>query len=163
MLWLGPADDLQPVGVWPRAADPTAGPGEGERHRRTVRVRGEVAGAVTVDRSRGEGLTVAEGRLMDDLAAQAALVLERQSLAAVIDREQRAGHLEGLSGREQEVLALLARGLSNAAIAAELHLSIKTVEPVVSAVFTKLGLHADLGTNRRVLAALAYLRDDVRG
>lgn len=52
----------------------------------------------------------------------------------------------------------MARGLSNAAICAELHLSIKTVEPVVSTVFTKLGLHADAGSNRRVLAVLAYLR-----
>ena len=52
----------------------------------------------------------------------------------------------------------MARGLSNAAICQELHLSIKTVEPVVSTIFTKLGLHADAASNRRVLAVLAYLR-----
>ena len=56
------------------------------------------------------------------------------------------------------MLALIARGLSNAAICEELHLSVKTVEPLVSAVFSKLGLRADAGSNRRVLAALAYLR-----
>ena len=52
----------------------------------------------------------------------------------------------------------MARGRSNAAICDELHLSIKTVEPVVSAIFTKLGLSADTANNRRVLAVLAYFR-----
>jgi DNA-binding NarL/FixJ family response regulator len=85
-------------------------------------------------------------------------VLAHLSLADVIDRQQRAGHLDGLSPREQEVLQLIARGMSNAAICAELHLSVKTVEPLVSTVFTKLGLHPDAGSNRRVLAALAYVR-----
>ncbi|MSW64338.1 MAG: DNA-binding response regulator [Actinobacteria bacterium] len=51
----------------------------------------------------------------------------------------------------------MARGLSNTAIAAELHLSVKTVEPVVSTVFGKLGLQPDTRDNRRVLAVLAYL------
>ena len=52
----------------------------------------------------------------------------------------------------------MARGRSNAAICDELHLSIKTVEPIVSTIFTKLGLHADAASNRRVLAVLAYVR-----
>jgi hypothetical protein len=42
--------------------------------------------------------------------------------------------------------------------AEELHLSIKTVEPLVSAIFVKLGLHPDADNNRRVLAVLAFLR-----
>ena len=46
----------------------------------------------------------------------------------------------------------------NAAICDELHLSSKTVEPIVSTIFTKLGLHADAASNRRVLAVLAYVR-----
>ena len=58
----------------------------------------------------------------------------------------------------RQVLELMAAGRSNSAICAELHLSIKTVEPVVSTIFSKLGLHADAGSNRRVLAVLAYLR-----
>ena len=64
-----------------------------------------------------------------------------------------------LSPRERDVLQLMSQGLSNAAICTELHLSIKTIEPVVSTIFTKLGLHADSASNRRVLAVLAYLRN----
>ncbi len=95
--------------------------------------------------------------MLDDLGGQAAFVIEHQRLADVIARQQRAGYLDGLTPREQEVLELLARGLSNSAICRELHLSIKTVEPAVSTIFTKLGLHPDVGSNRRVLAVLAVL------
>ncbi len=123
-----------------------------------MRSRGAVVGALSIDRPRADGLSLAESRLFDDLAAQAGLVIDHLSLSDVIARERRAGHLEGLSPREREVLELMSRGLSNAAICAELHLSIKTVEPVVSAIFTKLGLHADSTSNRRVLAVLAFVR-----
>ncbi len=115
-------------------------------------------GAISVDRAEGDPLSLAELRLLDDLSAQAGLVIEHQGLADVFARQHRAGRLEGLSAREQEVLELLARGLSNAAICRELHLSVKTVEPLISAIFAKLGLHHDAGSNRRVLAALAYAR-----
>jgi hypothetical protein len=84
--------------------------------------------------------------------------IERMSLAKVIEQESEAGHLGGLTPRERDVLDLMAQGLSNAAIAARLHLSIKTVEPVVSSVFAKLGLPAGADSNRRVLAVLEYLR-----
>lgn len=85
------------------------------------------------------------------------LALERLSLGKVIDREERAGHLGGLSPREQEVLELMSQGLSNAAISARLHLSIKTVEPIVSSIFRKLAMPDDSDTNRRVLAVVRYL------
>lgn len=60
-----------------------------------------------------------------------------------------------LSGREREVLGLLARGLSNTGIAQELWLSERTVEAHVARIFDKLGLHRG-NSHRRVLAALAY-------
>ncbi|MGY1683795.1 response regulator transcription factor [Geodermatophilus sp. SYSU D01176] len=62
-----------------------------------------------------------------------------------------------LTGREREVLRLVAEGRSNARIGRELHLSPKTVETHVAAVFAKLGLAPHPDDNRRVLAALAWL------
>ena len=95
---------------------------------------------------------------MQDLVAQAALLLDRLTLAEVVQQESTAGHLKHLTHRERDVLELMARGLTNAAICQELHLSVKTVEPLISTVFAKLGLHADPTMNRRVLAALEYHR-----
>ena len=118
-----------------------------------------VSPALVVEQAAIAGrISLADGRLLDDLSAQAPWVLDRQRLAGAITSEQGAGRLEGLTRREQEVLQLMARGLSNAAICDELHLSIKTVEPVVSAIFTKLQLHPAAHSNRRVLAVVAYLR-----
>jgi len=53
-------------------------------------------------------------------------------------RPASAGALAGLTERDREVLDLVARGLTNTAIAARLHLSPKTVRNYVSALFTKL-------------------------
>lgn len=99
-----------------------------------------------------------EERLLDDLAAQAALVVAHLDLSGLVSREAASDALAGLTSRERDVLALMAEGLSNTAIAGRLHLSIKTIEPVVSTIFAKLGLHADATSNRRVLAVLAYVR-----
>ncbi|MBA3340100.1 MAG: response regulator transcription factor [Geodermatophilaceae bacterium] len=52
----------------------------------------------------------------------------------------------------------MAQGLSNQAISAELSLSGKTIEAHVSSIFTKLGLAAGVGDNRRVLAVLRFLQ-----
>lgn len=79
------------------------------------------------------------------------------SLSRVVEETRASGGLAGLSPRENEVLDLMAQGLSNKAISDQLHLSLKTVEPIVSSIFTKLRLPADAGTNRRVLAVRALL------
>lgn len=164
ILWMGPPDDLHAIGVWPEtdgSLAPVRPRRHGElvsRHVRTVSQGDHRTGAISIDRAEREPLTLAEIRLLDDLSAQAGLLIEHQGLADVVARQRQAGLLEDLSPREQQVLELLARGMSNAAICHELHLSIKTVEPLISAIFAKLGLYHDAGSNRRVLAALAYLR-----
>jgi DNA-binding CsgD family transcriptional regulator len=84
-------------------------------------------------------------------------IMVRLSLTRVIEMTRASGRLAGLSPRENEVLDLMAQGLSNMAISQRLHLSVKTVEPIVSTIFIKLRLPADSTMNRRVLAVLALL------
>jgi len=158
-VWMGYETALHAVGVWPDDgdADPRPCPLD-TLPKRTwpLSADGHVVGAVVVP-----GVTLltrSEERMMRDLGAQAALVLDRLTLAEVVQRQSRAGHLDHLTPREREVLELMARGLSNAAICQELNLSVKTVEPLISIVFAKLGLHTDRAVNRRVLAALEYHR-----
>ena len=62
-----------------------------------------------------------------------------------------------LTAREREVLALMAEGRSNTAIAQRLFITEKAVSKHTTSIFTKLGLAADQDDNRRVLAVLAFL------
>ncbi len=65
--------------------------------------------------------------------------------------------LDALSARERAVLALLAEGRSNAAIAAALGLTPKTVENVCRRLYQRLGVAGDGATHPRVRAALVYV------
>lgn len=66
--------------------------------------------------------------------------------------------ISGSTPREHQVLALMAEGLSNAAIGERLVIAPKTVEMHVRRVLDMLGMPQDADVNRRVLAVLAYLR-----
>lgn len=70
---------------------------------------------------------------------------------------QQTSPLSRLTDREREVLEVMAAGRSNAAIAAQLHLSVSAVEKNVNAIFSKLGLIDEPSTHRRVGAVLAFL------
>jgi DNA-binding NarL/FixJ family response regulator len=74
------------------------------------------------------------------------------------DGEERV--VDKLSPREQEVLAQIAEGKNNAAVAEALILSERAVEKHISSLFGKLGLVDDSSTHRRVKAVLMYLSDE---
>lgn len=67
-------------------------------------------------------------------------------------------HADSLTGRERDVLALIAEGRSNAAIATTLFISPGVVEKHVASIFAKLGLAPSDSDNRRVIAAIRYLQ-----
>ena len=85
-------------------------------------------------------------------------VVDPTIVARLFARKRRADPLEGLTEREREVLALIAEGLSNRAIAARLFVTERTVEAHVKQIFLKLDLNTHPDSHRRVLAVLAYLR-----
>src|SRR5947207_1534265 len=67
--------------------------------------------------------------------------------------------LRDLTPREQEVLAAMAEGKNNAAIATRLFLTERAVEKHINSIFSKLGLHEDKDVHRRVRAASLYLSE----
>jgi len=85
-------------------------------------------------------------------------VLDPEVVSQLLGRRSGEGELEQLTAREREVLAAMAEGLSNHAIADRLVVSDGAVEKHVTNIFGKLGLAATTDAHRRVLAVLAYLR-----
>ncbi|MDM4764089.1 response regulator transcription factor [Galbitalea sp. SE-J8] len=83
-------------------------------------------------------------------------VLDPEVVAQLIGR--RHDPLASLTPRELDVLALMAEGRTNAAIAAALVVSVGAVEKHVTAIFGKLGLDDSRDDHRRVLAVLAWLQ-----
>lgn len=69
--------------------------------------------------------------------------------------------LHRLTERERQVLELMAQGLSNAAICAQLFVTRSAVEKHINAIFTKLDLPVGEAHNRRVLAILQHLQAGV--
>jgi DNA-binding NarL/FixJ family response regulator len=88
--------------------------------------------------------------------------LDREVVAELMrtrgDEVGATGALGSLTPREREVLALMAEGRTNNAIARELVVTSGAVEKHVSSIFGKLGLPASNDDHRRVLAVLAFMR-----
>jgi DNA-binding NarL/FixJ family response regulator len=89
---------------------------------------------------------------------QGGSVLDPEVVALLVGRHQATASVTGLTDRERMVVALMAQGCSNIAIASSLHFSEASVEKHIHSIFTKLNLPADPGTHRRVLAVLTYLQ-----
>lgn len=95
--------------------------------------------------------------------AEGATVLDPEVVGQLLARRRRDDRLQSLTERERAVLALIAEGRSNQAIAQALFVSSASVEKYITAIFTKLGLEQDDTGNRRVIAALVHLGHDTTG
>jgi DNA-binding NarL/FixJ family response regulator len=85
-------------------------------------------------------------------------VIDPTIVARLIQRQRPESPLTQLTPREQDILALMAEGRSNAGVAGELNISERTVEATSAQLFRKLGLQPSPDVNRRVLAVLTLLR-----
>ena len=83
--------------------------------------------------------------------------MDPEVIARLLDRSAADGALGSLSPREREVLAMMAEGRSNAAIAQRLFITERAVAKHTASIFLKLNLQPSDDDNRRVLAVLAHL------
>ncbi len=91
--------------------------------------------------------------------SEGATVLDPEVVAQLLTRRNRDDRMLRLTERERTVLALIAEGKSNQAIAGLLFVSEASVEKHITSIFQKLGLEQDESGNRRVLAALAHIEN----
>ena len=90
--------------------------------------------------------------------ARGGSALDPEVVAQMLGRRRRGGALDELSGRELDVLAGMAEGRSNLAIASGLGISQHTLQRDIAGIFSKLGLPIGAEGHRRVLAVLRYIR-----
>jgi DNA-binding NarL/FixJ family response regulator len=85
------------------------------------------------------------------------LIIDPAVVSQLLNRSRRRDPLDALTDREKAVLALMAQGRSNHAIANSLFVTEKTVEAHIRAIFIKLNLSPTADDHRRVLAVITYL------
>ena len=85
------------------------------------------------------------------------LIIDPAVVSQLLNRSRRRDPLDALTDREKAVLALMAQGRSNLAIANGLFVTEKTVEAHIRAIFIKLNLSPTADDHRRVLAVITYL------
>ena len=90
--------------------------------------------------------------------AEGGSALDPEVVSHMLGRRRRDNPVDELTPREREVLALMAEGLSNSAIAARLVVTERAVEKHVTNIFAKLGFVSEPDHHRRVLAVLTYIR-----
>jgi DNA-binding NarL/FixJ family response regulator len=102
------------------------------------------------------------GRTLREVAAGGSIIDPRiVELLLAAQRQRQDAHFDALTPREQEILALVAEGWSNAAISERLEITKRAVERHVSSIFWKLGLGESEQVSRRVKAALLFLAGQV--
>lgn len=89
--------------------------------------------------------------------AEGGSALDPEVVGALLTPTLRRGSLAALTGREHDVLALVAEGHSNAGVAAKLTLAERTVETHMRGIFQKLDIPDTGDRHRRVLAVLTYM------
>jgi DNA-binding NarL/FixJ family response regulator len=94
-----------------------------------------------------------------DVAAGGSVVDPKVVEALLAVRTRQRSALDQLTPREREVLAEIAQGKSNAAVAKSLFLSTRAVEKHINSLFSKLGLTEEADVHRRVKAVLLFLSD----
>ncbi len=91
--------------------------------------------------------------------AEGGSALDPAVVGELVSRRRHDDPLGELTPREREVMALMAEGRSNQAIADRLFVTLRAVEKHVTSIFSKLGLPASTDDHRRVLAVLLFLSD----
>ncbi|MEU6322785.1 histidine kinase [Streptomyces sp. NPDC047009] len=182
-LWVGGEAQLVAVATWP----PAAGPGTpvvtapttlaaladgGRTHVRRIDCRGAVRGAVTLTKARGDVLTVAEDRLLQDLVAQAELVLDNIGLGEELRRRLhqiavQAAELQAAAQRivaaQDETRRRLERDLHDGAQQRLVILAL-TLQAIATKAAPDVALAGTIEDARRQLTlALAELRELARG
>lgn len=92
-----------------------------------------------------------------DRVAAGGTALDPEVVTELMYRQRRDRPLETLTPRELQVLTLMAQGLDNTTIAAQLVVTERAVHKHIGNIFAKLGLQPSDSGHRRVLAVLAYL------
>ncbi|MFF1634403.1 LuxR C-terminal-related transcriptional regulator [Leifsonia sp. NPDC058248] len=87
-------------------------------------------------------------------------VVDPEVVALLVSGHTAEASLDALSAREQDVIRLMAEGKSNAGIATDLHLSLRTVESHIGHIMSKLDVEDSAEGHRRVLAVLRFLGRD---
>jgi DNA-binding NarL/FixJ family response regulator len=124
----------------------------------------DLLGAATPSGAAGVGYLLKDrvgdvGEFVEALSRVAAggTALDPEVVTQLLRASRHTDGLDALTPREQDVLALIAEGRTNSAIAAKLVISERAVEKHVANIFTKLGLAPSDADHRRVLAVLRYL------